>query len=79
MNKLLYVAAASVAMMVLAPSGQAQSVNYNGSKSNSGNVTAAPSALAAPCPGGVSRNAAGACPPVDAVNKTTTRSNTQHN
>jgi len=38
MNKLLCVAAASVAMMVLAPSGQAQTLNYNSSKSNSGNT-----------------------------------------
>ncbi len=87
MNKVLYVAAVGVAMVILAASSQAQptpprpAINYNASKSNTGNFTNSPAAFAAPispCPDGASRDAAGACQ-AGKVNKTTTRSNTQHN
>jgi len=70
MNKVLCAAAAGVvATVVFSASGQAQGVNYNSSKSNTGNVTARTPAA---CPGGVSRNAAGACPPGGGATSPTT-------
>lgn len=75
MTKTLCAVAAGVAMVVLAASSQAQpppprpAINYNASKSNTGNLTNSP---ATPCPDGTSKTAAGACPPGGGATSPTT-------
>jgi hypothetical protein len=77
MNKVLCAVAAGVAMLIPTPPSHAASINYNSSKSNTGNITA-PTPAPAACPEGQTM-VDGKCMPVGKANNTTTRSNTQHN
>jgi hypothetical protein len=51
MNKVLCAVAAGVAMLIPTPPSHAASINYNSSKSNTGNITA-PTPAPAACPAG---------------------------
>jgi len=75
MTKALGAVAAVVVMVVLAASSQAgPSINYNASKSNTGNVTASPN-TPGQCPEGEGM-ADGKCVPVNSINYNASKSNT---
>jgi hypothetical protein len=65
----LYVLTIGFGLIASSAPTRAQSINYNASKSNTGNVTAP---ATTPCTGGGSKTAAGACPPGGGATSPTT-------
>ncbi|MGD0188593.1 MAG: hypothetical protein ABSC25_25585 [Roseiarcus sp.] len=79
-SAMTFASAAAFAAIVLATNGPADAaVNYNSSKSNSGNLTFHPKGAKHKTPHMAMKNSGVPKNTLRKVNNTTTRSNTQHN
>ena len=78
-SPMLWSAVVTLTFMLAAGHAVAQSINYNASKSNTGNLTAPKSTDQGKQKPGMAVKGSGVPKNSSKVNNTTTRSNTQHN